>query len=116
MLGSRTKTVTFEWDGDLFARTGMGEEFFEADYRLRKIVANIGTNPGGQSVIVDVNRDGTTAFSSGKPTISTAGALTYTMPTNAIWRKDQRISFDIDQIGSTDSGADLTLTLYFHKV
>lgn len=115
-MASSKRTITFEVDGNVAVVTGKQEEFFRGNWRLVKLAGRVGTNPATTDIIVDINRNGTTAFAAGKPTFSTTGVLSYTLPTNAIWRDGEFIGFDIDQIGTATVGADLTLTAFFEKV
>lgn len=111
------RTITFEVDGNVATATGKQQEYFRGDWRLMKLLGRVGTAPTDATLIVDINRDATTAFASGKPTFAvTTGAFSALIPSNAIWRDGEYISFDVDQVGSTIAGADLVITAFFEKV
>ncbi|MGH3372475.1 MAG: hypothetical protein ACRDPR_21015, partial [Nocardioidaceae bacterium] len=78
--------------------------------------ANVGTAPVGASILVDVNKNGVTIFStqSNRPTIPAAGT---TDDADAIdlpaVSAGQFLTVDIDQVGSTTPGSDLTVTILY---
>lgn len=82
---------------------------------IRGVRANVGTAPTGAAIIVDINIDGTTIFSTqgNRPTISisgnTSGKVT-NMNTTTI-ADGSYFTVDCDQIGSTIAGADLTVQI-----
>lgn len=71
----------------------------------------VGTAPTGAAIILDVNKNGSTMFTT-KPTIAIAGTSGFAVPdgtyaARCFARRDQ-LSVDLDQIGSTVIGANLT--------
>jgi hypothetical protein len=73
---------------------------------------HVGTAPTGAAFIVDVNINGTTIFTSqgNRPSIAISGTdATSGSPDTTKFAKDDRLSFDIDQVGSTIAGSDLTV-------
>ena len=75
--------------------------------------ASVGTSPSGASVIIDINIDGSTIFTtqSNRPTVA-AGSNTSGKVTAidvATVNDGSYLSVDIDQIGSTTPGSDLTV-------
>ena len=80
---------------------------------ITKALAVVKTAPTGAALIVDVNLNGTTLWASGKLTVSataTSGNKT-TFDTTAV-AIDDTLDIDIDQIGSTIVGANLTVQLH----
>jgi len=83
---------------------------------IDKVFIYVDTAPTGASLIIDVNKDGSTIFStqSGRPTIAagehsgTSGTPDTTSVANGSY-----LTFDIDQVGSTVAGADLLIVVYF---
>lgn len=76
--------------------------------------AYLDTAPTGATFIVDLNINGTTAFTSqaARPTIAISGnASTTTLPAVTAVAAGDRVSFDIDQIGSSVAGSDLTVAV-----
>jgi TolB-like protein len=74
--------------------------------------ASVGTAPTGASLIVDVNKNGTTVFTTqaNRPTIAVSTFFDESgAPNVTTWADGEYLSFDVDQIGSTVAGADLTV-------
>ena len=75
--------------------------------------ATVGTAPTGSSLIVDVNKTGTTIFTTqgNRPTIA-AGTDTDTgVPDVTTWEDGTYLTADVDAVGSTIAGADLVITV-----
>ncbi len=74
----------------------------------------VGTAPTDADLIVDVHLNGTTIFATGKPTIAAAafdsGLAT---PTVQVAAAGQYFTVDVDQIGSTIAGSDLTVFIRY---
>ncbi len=76
--------------------------------------AYLDTAPTTSSFIIDVNKNGTTVFSTqgNRPTIAAAGnASSTTAPDVTALAAGDRLSFDIDQIGSGTAGSDLYVSV-----
>lgn len=76
--------------------------------------AYLDTAPTGATFIVDVNKNGTTLFTtqSVRPTIAISGnASTTTLPAVTTVAAGDRLTVDIDQIGSTVAGSDLYVSI-----
>jgi hypothetical protein len=108
----------FQWvfrkSGTLSATTNVCEYFrvpFKA--RIDEVQVHVGTAPTGQALIVDVNDDGTTVFTTqgNRPTVAdganddTSGAA----DGGTAIAKDSVITVDVDQVGSGTAGADMTV-------
>ena len=78
------------------------------DLTIDEIYAYIRTAPTGQALTLDINKNGSSILSS---TLSiSAGANTGTAtPTTTTLVKNDRLDIDIDQVGSTVAGSDLTV-------
>jgi hypothetical protein len=82
---------------------------------IASVRASVGTAPTGASLIVDININGTTIFSTqgNRPTITatnnTSGSVT-NMNTTTI-TNGQFFAVDVDQIGSSVAGSDLTVQI-----
>jgi hypothetical protein len=85
---------------------------FGATRTISKVFISVNTAPTGASILVDVNLDGTTIFStqSNRPAIT---ATNFTGVTTTIdvasWQDGHYLTVDVDQIGSTIAGANLTI-------
>jgi len=81
------------------------------------IYLDINTAPTGAAVIVDVNIDGTTIFTTqaNRPQIA---ASAYAGSSSDIdvtaWEDGSYLTIDVDQVGSTLPGSDLTVTVVCH--
>lgn len=84
---------------------------------LVKIYAD--TAPTGATLIVDINKNGTTIFTTqaNRPTIAIDGnAADSGTPDVTAVAKGDRLSYDIDQVGSTVAGGNhLTITVYYNR-
>jgi len=79
---------------------------------IYSVWASVGTAPTGASLIVDVNKNGTTIFTTqaNRPTIAVSTNFDDTpAPDVTSWDDGQYLTFDVDQIGSTVAGADLVV-------
>lgn len=77
-----------------------------------EVYLHVGTAPAGASIIVDVNKNGVTMFTTqAERPVILAGATTsgHAEPDIRSLTKDDELTFDIDQIGSTTPGANLTI-------
>lgn len=82
---------------------------------IATVRASVGTAPTGQSLIVDININGTTIFSTqaNRPTIAAAGNTSGSvtnMNTTTI-TNGQFFTVDVDQVGSGTAGSDLTVQI-----
>jgi hypothetical protein len=86
-----------------------------ANWTIVGVRASVGTAPTGSSIIVDVNVDNTTIFTTqgNRPTIAisgfTSGKVTNMNVTTIA--DGQYVTIDIDQVGSTVAGSDLVVQL-----
>lgn len=98
--------------------TGVGVTPFTAA-RGRTIVGvylAANTAPTGAAILVDINKNGTTIFTTqaNRPTIAVAAKASTTIAipdVTAVTALSDLITADIDQVGSTIAGADLTIAI-----
>lgn len=107
--------ASFSVGGLLIATTYSFRWYPPASCTISGVRASVGTAPTGSSVIVDVNKNGTTIYTTqgNRPTIAAAGntALGGTPDVTALTTSDY-LSFDVDAIGSTTPGSNLTIQVY----
>lgn len=76
--------------------------------------ASVGTAPVGAALIVDVNLNGTTIYTTqaNRPSIA-SGQVTDTAgdPDVATWPVGEYLTVDVDQVGTTTPGSGLTVTI-----
>lgn len=110
---TQTKTLLWYVGGDLEVETNASARIdVPFSGTIIEATAQIKTAPTGASVIIDINKNGTTLWASGKLTItatSTSGSKT-TFDAVSV-NEDDYFTLDIDQIGSTLPGSDLTVQL-----
>jgi hypothetical protein len=109
------KILPYSNTGTLTVLTGTHRIYNDSGqtWTIISVRASVGTAPTGASVIIDVNKNGTTIFSTqaNRPTIAVSGntsGLVNTMSTTSV-TNGEYLTIDIDQIGSTIAGGDLTL-------
>lgn len=97
---------------------GVGKRTFiipKGTWRLRDMQSRLGTAPTGANFVLDVNKNGTTIFTdqTNRPFIATG-----TFPANAFRPQSvsfvggDRLSYDVDVIGSSVAGSDLDTTFF----
>lgn len=109
------QTLTYSLAGTVSTGTGKARLYNDTGVPLtiRAVRASVGTAPTGASLIVDVNKGGTTIFTTqaNRPTIAagtnTSGKVTAINVTTL--NDGEYVTVDIDQVGSTVAGADLVV-------
>lgn len=115
--GGAGRTIApFGFVGPVSVQTGTARFLFPSAATILGVVAAVGTAPMGQSMLVDVLKNGTTVFTTqaNRPTIAAGAHATSVMPTpdvTAVVSGDY-LTVDIDQIGSTVAGSDLVVNVY----
>jgi hypothetical protein len=110
-------TYTF---GQTVATAGTARMYVEYNSTVSKIRVAAGTAVAGQSVIVDINKNGTTLYTTqaNRPTIA-AGSVTQVAaaPNITAFAAGDYITVDVDQLGSTagSTGVPLTITIYLQR-
>jgi hypothetical protein len=88
-------------------------------FQIQTVAAMVGTAPTGASLIVDVNKNGTSIYGTqaNRPTIAasanaaTVGAHTATTVTDGDY-----ITVDVDQVGSTVAGSNLVVVIRMQRI
>lgn len=101
-LAGKVGAGTFRWYNDT------------ASYaHIRSVRATVGTAPTGAAIIVDVNMNGSTIFTNqaNRPTIAAGSTATSKIVNMNVAEipPNGYLTVDIDQVGSTVAGADLTV-------
>ncbi len=113
-----TEPYVFAFSGVVAVRTGASRVYLEAGYAIETVRASVGTAPAGASLIVDVNVNGTTIYGTqgNRPTIA-AGANTGLggAASTATVTAGQFLTVDVDQVGSTTAGSDLTVVVRLRR-
>lgn len=95
--------------------------FYNLSGKTRTILgvfASAGVGPVGSDVIADVNKNGVTIFTtqSNRPTVpdgANEGALA--IPDVALWPNNEYLTVDVDQVGSSVPGQDLTVQVQWNE-
>ncbi len=119
-VGDHTHTTTttlpaFSKTSTLSTATGALRLPIEGTYTITGVRLMVGTAPTGSSLIVDVNKNGTTIFTTqgNRPTIaasSNSGGPGSAPDVTALAAGDY-LTVDIDQVGSTVAGSDLVVSV-----
>lgn len=104
----------FSRQGPLTVLAGTHRYYVESNATISTVRAAVGTAPTGTSLIVDVNKNGTTIYGTqaNRPTIAVS-ANTATGGTASVTSlaAGDYLTVDIDQVGSTVAGSDLTVII-----
>lgn len=114
--GGGEQVLPFHRSGDLEVTPGTLPFPAPFNMTILGVRAAVGTPPTGDDAIVDVNKNGTTIFTTqgNRPTISDGNA-TSTEATPDVTSVDEGdlLTVDIDQVGSSTAGADLVVVIRF---
>jgi hypothetical protein len=99
----------------LVVTTGLSEVPIDTACVIVSVVARVSTAPTGASILVDLNKNGTTVFTTqaNRPSIAAAAkasSVVTNMDVTSLAAGDY-LSVDIDQIGSTVAGSDLVVAV-----
>jgi hypothetical protein len=108
--------LIFSVNGYLGVATGIARLGVEADYTILGVRARVYTSPTGSSILVDVNKNGTTIFTTqgNRPSIAASGnASSYVTNMNVTsLSAGDYLSVDVDQVGSTNAGSHMTVVVW----
>lgn len=84
--------------------------------KILKVTAYTGTAPTGAAILVDINKNGTASIYSGVTRLTiaaaaNAGNTTSFHAANSTLAADDTLTVDIDQVGSTVAGADMSISI-----
>lgn len=102
--------------GVLAVGTGVARIYNDTGVALTisSVRASVGTAPTGSGVTVDVNKNGVTIFTTqtNRPQIAASGITALAAAINVTsWAVGEYLTVDIDAVGSTVAGADLTVQI-----
>jgi hypothetical protein len=111
--------ATFSKTGDLAVGTGTFKFVMPYAATLVSVTLTAGTSPTGAAILVDVNKNGTTIFTTqgNRPTLAagtTVGSASATPNVTAMAAGDY-LTVDIDQVGSTLPGTDLLVQIRYRS-
>jgi hypothetical protein len=105
--------ATFTSTGAQTVKTGTARFRFPAAATIIGVSMAINTAPTGASLIADVNKNGTTIFTTqaNRPSIAISANATASpaVPDVTAYAAGDYVTIDVDQVGSTIAGSDLTV-------
>lgn len=119
LLTHAIEAYPFTMPGTLTTKVGAGRVYMEGTYVVESVRASVGTAPTGAAVIVDVNRNGTTIYTTqtNRPTIAVSTqTATGGTAANGSFVAGDYLTVDVDQIGSTVAGAELVVVVRMRRV
>ena len=119
LIGGDKFPVTFSVSLAVGVQTGQHRIYAEETLTIEQVRASVGTAPTGSTLIVDVNKNGTTIFTTqGRRPAIAISEFTAT-PSAAIevtsLAQGDYLTVDVDQVGSTIAGSDLTVTIVLRR-
>jgi hypothetical protein len=110
--------IPFAFAGPLIVVTGTSRCRFPMAATIIGVSAACGTAPTGASVKVDVHKNGTTIYTTqgNRPDIAVStNAASETTPDVTAMAAGDYLTVDVDQVGSTIAGADLTVFVRYRN-
>jgi hypothetical protein len=111
--------IQFAFDGALTTGAGTRRIYNPTGRTItvKQVTAHVVTAPTGAAILLDVNIGGTTVFTTqgNRPSIAISGNTSTAGNSDAAastWASGGYITVDVDQIGSTVAGSDLTGVIY----
>lgn len=108
------REYVFSISGDVAVAAGTHRLYLENGGIITSVRASVGTAPTGASLLVDINRNGTTIYGTqaNRPTIAASGnTATGGAASNGSFTAGDYVTIDVDQVGSTVAGADLVVQI-----
>jgi len=101
----------FSEPGALAVKTGSSKQYVDRSLTIASIRASVGTPSAGAAVIVDVKKNGSTIFTTpaNRPTIAIGAGTAVGIPDVTSLVAGDYLTADIVQVGSTATGAYLTV-------
>ena len=106
----------FTVPGTLTVGSGRAKYYIPGAITLGNVRASVATAPTGSDIIIDVNKNGETVFTtqSSRPKIFAGQVLVaHSTPNITEFVEGYYISVDVDAVGSLNPGSDLTVQIEF---
>lgn len=110
-------SITYSLPGVLYVGSGQIRLYFYENCTIGRVIASVGTPPSGSSIIIDVNKDGTTVYGiqTNRPTIASGLYVATSTPSVVSISSGEYLTVDVDQIGSVVPGSDLVVTIEYTR-
>ena len=107
-------TFMFSMEGTLSTSTGKLRIYAPGDMTMTEVFVSVDTPPDGGSIIVDINKNGSTIFTdqSNRPQITSGSSTGYGTPDVTALAKGDYLTMDVDQTGTTVPGANLVAEVW----
>ena len=112
--GTVYRTINFVIPGTLVAATGTLKFLLMESCTIVGVFAWVSTSPTGSAIIIDINYDGATLYTTqaNRPQIAAGGTyVAATLPDITALVQYHQLSVDVNAIGSTSAGADFQLVI-----
>lgn len=111
------ETHTFTMAGATSIQVGQMRLYADYACTIQSVRASVGTAPVGSSLLVDINKNGTTIFTTqaGRPTIAAGTFTDLATPDVTTLAAEDYLTIDVDQIGTTTPGSDLVVQVRVKK-
>jgi hypothetical protein len=105
----------FTVPGTLSAGVGRAKFYIPGSITLSNVRASVGTAPTGAAVTIDVNKNGSSVFTTNPKPVIYAGqtVVSTSTPNITTFSAGDYITVDIDTVGSLNPGSDLTVQIEF---
>lgn len=114
-ISGQSRTIIWHYPGVLTATTNVSATvYLSADTAPIRAWANVSVAPTGANAVIDVNYNATTVFSTTTKLTITAGSTTAAstdFTADISFNSTYPFTIDIDSVGSTVAGSDLTVGL-----
>lgn len=118
--GSLIGELAFSRSGVLGVVAGVSRYLVQAPLTVLGVRAAVGTAPVGSAILIDVDKNGTTIFTTQAHRASIAAAANATsaeaVPDVSGFIAGDYLTVDIDQIGSGTAGSDLMVVIRYQLV
>jgi hypothetical protein len=117
-VNSAAEVLIFSVTGTISAVAGKSRVYLEGDYVILTVRAAVDTAPTGASIRVDVNKNGTTIYTTQSARPEIAAGTNHGLggaPAVTTFAAGDYITVDVDAVGSTVAGADLTVTIRLRR-
>lgn len=110
-------SMTYSLPGVLYTGPGQIRLYFYDNATIGRVISSVGTPPSGASIIIDVNKNGTTVYGvqTNRPTIASGLYVATSTPSVTNISAGDYLTVDVDQVGSVVPGSDLVVTIEYTK-
>lgn len=113
-----TLEALFTVEGDLVTSTGVLRIYNATGVTktISKVFLSVSTAPTGAAIIVDIHKGGTTIFTTqaNRPQIAASANTGYSTTIDVTsWADGEYLTMDVDQVGSTIAGSNLTVHIVY---